>query len=457
LIKNYNFKTDTQKIEIFTGLHLYKKILNARNSDKENRKRFEKFEKFISTNFFNGKTVDIVAEYNFDSNLKGENSSNNIIVHIDGETDRKLYELGDGIQALIVLMFPIFMAEDETIIFIDEPEINLHPGMQRLSLDQISNNPVLKEKKLKYFISTHSNHFLDLTLNKDHVSIYSFSERKKERAEQKQFEIKNVNQGDNSILKEIGVNNSSVFLANCSIWVEGVSDRNYIKAFLNSYIKDKSNNAKLLKEDIDFAFFEYAGSNIEHYMFEKISIEEQTEIQNSINALALNNKIFLVADSDNASGESLKAQRLTKLDENKNIETKILKEIREIENILPIEVWEKTIEFYCNSKLLQSNRDEIKNKIKEALNIIKPIDFKKDYIGKFLNTLRDKVGKIDYEFIINQSVYKRNKGVNGTLIKKRELSELVLSLDIPWSTYKKDKNIKQLTESIYNFIIQNKL
>lgn len=43
LIKNYNFKTDIQKIEIFTGLHLYKKILNARNSDKENRKRFEEF------------------------------------------------------------------------------------------------------------------------------------------------------------------------------------------------------------------------------------------------------------------------------------------------------------------------------------------------------------------------------------------------------------------------------
>ena len=121
---------------------------------------------------------------------------------------------------------------------------------------------------------------------------------------------------------------------------------------------------------------------------------------------------------------------------------------------------QKVIEDTCkqkNNELKVIKRDEIKNKIKEALNIIKPIDFKKDYIGKFLNTLRDKVGKIDYEFIINQSVYKRNKGVNGTLIKKRELSELVLSLDIPWSTYKKDKNIKQLTESIYNFIIQNKL
>src|SRR5690606_16212310 len=96
----------------------------------------------------------------------------------------------------------------------------------------------------------------------------------------------------------------------CSIWVEGVSDRNYIKAFLKAYIDDASNKAEILKEDIDFAFFEYAGSNIDHYIFEPLSFEIEEDIKKNINALALNNKIFLVADSDNASGETLKAARL---------------------------------------------------------------------------------------------------------------------------------------------------
>lgn len=47
--KNYNLKNS--RIEIFTGLHLYKNILNVRNSGKENRKKFEEFEKFIGEYF----------------------------------------------------------------------------------------------------------------------------------------------------------------------------------------------------------------------------------------------------------------------------------------------------------------------------------------------------------------------------------------------------------------------
>lgn len=456
LIKNYKFKTDIQKIEIFTGLHLYKKILNARNSNKDNRRRFEEFEKFISQNFFNGKAIDIVAEYNFDSNLKGENSDNNIIIHIDGETDRKLYDLGDGIQALIVLMFPIFMAENETYVFIDEPEINLHPGMQRLFLNQICNNDVLKKKNLTYFISTHSNHFLDLSIEKENVSIYSFSERKSEKKSEKHFEIRNVNQGDNSILKQIGVTNSSVFLANCSIWVEGVSDRNYIKAFLNSYIKDEINNAKILKEDIDFAFFEYAGSNIEHYIFEELDPEE-LEIKESINALALNNNIFLLADSDNVKKGTKKFDRIEALETNNKITTHIIKNIREIENILTDEIWIKAIPFYCNTNLLKNHCEEITIKISEALKTIKPLKYKKKYIGEFLNTLRTEVGQIGSEFIINKSVYKTNRGTHGTLVNKRELSEFIVKEELSWEIYKKSPDIVALTEAVYEFILEHKV
>ncbi|KAA5536029.1 AAA family ATPase [Paenimyroides baculatum] len=457
ILKNYKFKLDIHKVQIFTGLHLYKEILNARNSTKDKRVRFESFEKFISENFFNRKTVDIVAEYNFDSNSRGENSSNNIIIHIDGEADRKLYELGDGIQALILLMFPIFMAEEGAYIFIDEPEINLHPGIQRLFLDQISNNKTLREKNLKYFISTHSNHFLDLTIKKDSVSIYSFSQRKNQNGNYKQFEIRNINQGDNSILKEIGVNNSSVFLANCSIWVEGVSDRNYIKAFLKAYIDDTSNKAEILKEDIDFAFFEYAGSNIDHYIFEPLSSETEEDIKKNINALALNNKIFLVADSDNASGETLKATRLNKLKENLNIKTNILTNIREIENILPTDIWTEAIDFYCNSSLIRKNEVEATDKIKKSLNKIKPEDYKKKYIGEFLNDLRNDVGKDGKEYFINKSVYKTNNSIPGTLVNKRGLSELVLDKNISWDIYKKSKEIVNLTTSIYKFIKENKI
>ncbi|AYN00107.1 ATP-dependent nuclease [Chryseobacterium sp. 3008163] len=247
--KNYELYED---IDIFTGVHLYNEILDARNSKKEKRSRFETFEKFISQYFFDGKAIEIIAEFNKGANKKGDNTSEIISIHIEGEKhSRNLYHLGDGVQALILLMYKIFMADNDSHIFIDEPEINLHPGMQRLFLEQITSNQYLIDKNITYFISTHSNHFLDLTLEEENISIYSFYADLDEEGEKKLI-IKNVNAGDNEVLKSIGVNNSSVFMANCSIWVEGISDRLYIRAFLKSYCFFIGENYP--KEDIDFAF-----------------------------------------------------------------------------------------------------------------------------------------------------------------------------------------------------------
>jgi len=53
---NRYYDLDKKNIEIFTGLHLYKSILNSRNSKRAVRQSFEKFEKFVGENFFGGKT-----------------------------------------------------------------------------------------------------------------------------------------------------------------------------------------------------------------------------------------------------------------------------------------------------------------------------------------------------------------------------------------------------------------
>jgi predicted ATP-dependent endonuclease of OLD family len=451
-IKNYNLN---KNIKVFTGLHLYREILNSRNSKRETRLKFEKFQDFIGDNFFEKKKIDIVAEFRKEDNINGKNDSEIISIDIQGEKEtRNLHDLGDGIQALIILMYQIYMAENDSLIFIDEPELNLHPGMQRLFLEQISNNEILKKKNLTYFITTHSNHFLDLTIEKNNVSIYSFS-NKIINVGEKKFVIRNVNSGDNEILKSLGVNNSSVFIANCSIWVEGISDRNYIKAFLKSYCVSK--NEPIPKEDIDFAFFEYAGSNIDHYLFNNDYEDNDSEnIINYINALALSNKIFLLADSDATTKTSNKNKfnRLKKLEENKTnqFNPKIIWEVREIENLLINEIWENVLINFCNSKLLETNREIIIQKISNALNQVISEKYQKKYIGNFLNEIRDKVGKIGNAYIINKSIYE-NKGKEfGTLTNKRYLSELVLQENISWDIFSKNEYIKNLTEEVYNFI-----
>jgi AAA15 family ATPase/GTPase len=133
--KKYNPNAKlARRIFIFTGLQLYNEIVNARNGTKEERKRFDDFEKFIGKQFFNT-SIDIVAKFNYNEKHENKDDKETINIHI-GEASRNLHDLGDGIQALIILMYSIFMAPNDTMVFIDEPELNLHPGMQRLFLEQ---------------------------------------------------------------------------------------------------------------------------------------------------------------------------------------------------------------------------------------------------------------------------------------------------------------------------------
>lgn len=453
---NYYYELDKIDVEVFTGIHLYKEILNTRNAKREIRQSFEKFEDFIGKYFFDNKKVDIVAEFNKDESLAGNNNLENISVHIEGEKDtRDLFRLGDGIQAIIILMYKIFMAENDSFMFIDEPELNLHPGMQRLFLEQITTNNDLKNKNLTYIITTHSNHLLDLTIEKENVSIYSFSPKKNANGE-KQFIIKNVNRGDNKLLQDLGVNNSSVFMANCSIWVEGISDRNYIKAFLKSYCD--SIGKSYPKEDIDFAFFEYAGSNIDHYIFDdKVEKEDVKIVLNDIKALAISNRILLLADSDASKQNTKKGIRLKELEDTKtdNFIPKIVWNIREIENLLTNEMWKEILIELCNKTLVKSHEVDILLKIDKALSEVDYSDFAKKYVGEFLEEIRNNMGKISSTFILNQSTYEvKSDGSFGTIINKRELSELVFNKNFPWEVLSKNKEIEKLTIEIYNFITQ---
>lgn len=451
LKKNFNLGNH---IDIFTGVHLYKDILNTRNSKKETRLKFENFERFISKYFFDQKVVDIIAEFDKDANRKNINTKEIISIHIEGEKhSRDLHHLGDGIQALIILMYKIFMADENSYIFIDEPEINLHPGMQRLFLEQITSNPDLTEKNLTYYISTHSNHFLDLTLEEENISIYSFRAELDEDGEKKLI-VKNVNRGDNDILKNIGVNNSSVFMANCSLWVEGISDRTYIRAFLKSYCNYL--NVSFPKEDIDFAFFEYAGSNLDHYFFDDdIEENEEDKIIYDISAMSLSNRIFLIADGDNVTDGSSKGKRLQKLEKStsKNFVPKIIKSHREIENLLTNEVWEKLLINLCNKKLVGSNKSDIEEKIQGVLEKVDSQAYKQNYIGYFLNTIRKELGEISEKYILNKSEYKSFEGDRfGTLENKRALSEAFAKQEFSWDILSKNPQIEELTIDIFNFI-----
>ena len=393
---------------IHTGDELYSQILTDRNSNLERREKFQQFQTFLSEHFFDGHRIEIVA--------KPKDEDQTIMVYIDGEKERNLQDLGDGIQHLLILLYPIFMAEDGTWVFIDEPELSLHPGFQNLFLDTLLTNADLKAKNLRYFMTTHSNHFLSHALRSpDEVSVFSFSQYNKD-----QSIIRCVHGGDTSVLDQLGVENASVYMANCSIWVEGVSDRRYLQAFLKAYCAQKDDNGNALfpefKEGLDYTFFEYAGTNLTHYLFEP-DADDPDLIDSFKNA----NRIFLLADEDAGKDEKHNKLRSLKSDNFEYHTTGA----REVENMLPPFVYQDFIASYPSQENLTFSATH------------------SDYTGEYMG-----------EFLRNHIGVEALKYGEKTLTTKykNDLSKLVQDKSYTWDQLSKSGDIVRVTKAVYDFI-----
>lgn len=416
--EHHDLTNDKQIIKIYTGMNLHKQMRKTRNSNYEKRKMFEAFEEFIGTKFFGVPRVDIISQEHDD----GQEHDEHIVVNITGPKDeRALHHLGDGIQTLITILYNIFTVDDNTWHYIEEPEIHLHPGLQRTFLEAVIDQA--KKKNLTVFFTTHSNHLLDIAIEQDAVSIFTFNtEKNGTRA------ISNVVSGQNDILRSLGVNNSSVFMANCSIWVEGHTDRKYIKRYLELYIKNEKKGATPFIEDLDFTFLEYAGSNIVHYLFEER--DPNDEHKNEMKALSISNNILLIADLDGENKNKVHEARQEVASKIDGFDYLYIKGVREIENLLSKEVLEQVLPIVY---------DKITDADAEKIRTSKEIKPNKRLGETFLG-------------IYGKGKWLKSYG-HTTIGYKSKLVEEAVPL-ITWGNMTKEA--KQLAEEVYNFIAKNK-
>ncbi|MEO7216319.1 AAA family ATPase [Mucilaginibacter sp.] len=315
------------KNQLYTGLSLYKDTQKLLLGDKDDRNKVRAFELFLQQTFFNNQEINLIPRIGKEV----------VYFRIGEYEEHPIYELGDGIQSIIILTYPLFFRQGEKLnFFIEEPEQYLHPGFQRTFIETLL-SPRFKD--FQYFITTHSNHLLDLTLDKEHISIYTFKKKYTE-TNAPNFIIENVENEDSNILASIGVRNSSVFLSNCTIWVEGITDRIYIRKYLEIYQKSQ---VLTFKEDLHFSFVEYGGNNITHWSF----LDSADASHPNIQVDRLCGKLFLITDKDGDGltkdgNKSAKALRQEQLKE-KLRERYYCLAAREIENTLSITVLKNTI------------------------------------------------------------------------------------------------------------------
>jgi predicted ATPase len=192
-----------------------------------------------------------------------------------------LDQLGTGVSQIVMLLSHLWINKDMNLnVFLEEPEANLHP-------EAVVKLVSIFEKELvnhRFFITTHSPSLIDC-LN-ENWAVY--------RTLKLPNGASSITPNDNVIkyyetLDSLGVKASQILQSNTVLWVEGPSDRIYLKKWIDIYSDEK------LKEGIDYSFLYFGGTNLASFT----ALDDIDD--NLINILSTSRKAYLIADSDCSS------------------------------------------------------------------------------------------------------------------------------------------------------------
>ena len=203
-----------------------------------------------------------------------------------------LSKMGSGLKTIILvlanlLIIPKLKAyKNKKIIYaFEELENNLHPALQRKLFEYIYK--YAQDNDIMIFLTTHSHVAINTFCDKEGTQIFHV---------EKQDGVSKMHKIDDyisktTLLNDLDVRASDILQSNGIIWVEGPSDRVYIKRWLKIFGGDE------IEEGRDYQFLYYGGRLLSHYTAEQ-------DCEYLISILLTNRNAAIVIDSDKRKNNS---------------------------------------------------------------------------------------------------------------------------------------------------------
>lgn len=307
-----------------------------------------------------------------------------------------LSKMGSGLKTIILVLLNLLIIPklngygDKNILVyaFEELENNLHPALQRRLFDYI-NSFCEKHKNVYVFLTTHSHVAINIFFNKSEAQILHIVKNN----HQSKIQVIDDFISKNVVLQDLDVRASDLFQSNGIIWVEGPSDRVYIKHWMQ--LCGGSN----LIEGVDYQFLYYGGKLLARYTAD----EAETQL---INILTTNRNSAIIMDSDLKENDG--KIRSTK--------ERVQKEFREKKLFCWITAG-REIENYISC-------DAINNAFSYSLNQCDQFEFFPDYIAsEKRNFASDKVG---FAEVVVQSI--TNDDIHFLYDLKEKIQSLVQTI-----------------------------
>lgn len=439
--EDYNFSEN----QITSGEDFFDFLTDSLLGMPEERQKVYNYQAKLSHYFFNNQDVILIP-----------NRKDDILqIKIGDDKQFPISQLGDGLQQIIILTYRAFLTTEPSFFFIEEPEMHLHAGYVKQLMKFL-----LNETDHYYMATSHSNYLLDMINEDKRIALYRVDKEQINDEENKYETVIKRCDGDRTVLQTLGVSPSSVFLANCTIWIEGITDRLYFVQYLKKYLEEIKTTDEEKWQDysrfIDgyhYAFVEYQGSNLEHWDFEVDSLEDVDSSKNKgLNAVLITSNALVIADSD-----LTKKPRFNELEQQLGDKIVITKG-KETENSLPRNLLIKKFFEMCpnNGLANQGGRKKLEYSYDYENCFTDSYQTSPKGIGKYFDRVLEKMRKNEIipELAANEKSFTFSDGGQGTIKSKtgfcRDIVESMQTED-----WKLTDSAIELCEAIFQHIKRN--